>query len=87
MRLKNVTRRFDNSKFYKGKYKKFECYINYSLNLDSWYYHIDSNDERDIRYNSLWDEIEFKTQEDCVKACQKYIDGVIKNAEISEKMG
>lgn len=34
MRLKDVTGRFGNSKFYKGKYKKFECRINYSSNLD-----------------------------------------------------
>lgn len=83
MRLKDVTRGFDSSKFYKGKYKKFECNINYSSYSDSWYYHIDSNDKRDIRYNSLWNEMEFKTQEDCIKACQKYIDEVIKNAKIS----
>lgn len=86
MRLKDVTRRFDSSKFYRGKYKKFECHINYSSNLDSWYYHIDSNDKRDIRYNSLWNDIKFKTQEDCVEACKKYIDEVLKNAEIPEKM-
>jgi hypothetical protein len=78
MRLKDITGRFNSNKFYKGKYKKFECHINYSSNLDSWYYCIDSNDERDIRYNSLWNEIEFKTQEDCIKACQKYIDEAIK---------
>ena len=78
MRLKDVSGRFDSSKFYKGKYKKFECHINYSSNYDSWYYCVSSNDERDIRYNSLWDEVDFKTQEDCVKACQKYIDEVIR---------
>lgn len=27
MKLKDVTGRFDSSKFYKGKYKKFECNI------------------------------------------------------------
>lgn len=79
MKLKDVTRRFDSSKFYKGKYKKFECRINYSSNLDCWYYCIDSNDERDIRCNSLWNDIKFKTQEECVNACQKYIDEVIKD--------
>lgn len=67
MRLKDVTGRFGNSKFYRGEYKKFECRINYSSNLDCWYYCINSKDERDIRYNSLWNEIEFKTQEDCIK--------------------
>lgn len=84
MRLKDVTERFGNSKFYMGKYKKFECRINYSSNLDCWYYCINSKDERDIRYNSLWNEIEFKTQEDCIKGCQAYIDEVvIKNAKFS----
>ena len=83
MRLKDVTRRFDSSKFYKGKYKKFECRINYSSNYNSWYYCIDSKDERDIRHNSLWNNESFKTQEECVNACQKYIDEVLKNAEIS----
>jgi hypothetical protein len=88
MRLKDVTGRFDSgNKFYKGKYKKFECCINYSSNDNIWYYHIDSNDERDIRYNSLWNGIKFKTQEDCIKDCQKYIDEVLKNAKISKKMG
>lgn len=84
MRLKDVTERFGNSKFYRGKYKKFECCINYSSNLHCWYYCINSKDERDIRYNSLWNEIEFKTQEDCIKGCQAYIDEVIiKNAKFS----
>ena len=78
MRLKDVTRRFDNSKFYKGKYKKFECHINYSSSYNSWYYCIDSKDKRDIRYNSLWNDIKFKTQEECVNACQKYIDEINK---------
>lgn len=58
--------------------KKFECNINYSSNDDIWYYCISSNDEKDIRYNSLWNDIKFKTQEECVNACQKYIDEVIK---------
>lgn len=79
MRLKDVTRRFDSSKFYKGKYKKFECCINYSSNDDIWYYCIDSKDERDIRYNSLWNGTKFKTQEECVIACQKYIDEAIRS--------
>lgn len=36
---------------------------------------------RDIRYNSLWNGIKFKTQEECVNACQKYIDEVIKGGK------
>lgn len=81
MRLKDVTKSFSTSKFYKGKYKKFECHINYSSYSDSWYYHISSNDKRDINYNSLWDGTEFKTQEDCIKGCQAYIDEIIKRGK------
>lgn len=76
MRLKDVTPSFSLSKIYKGKYKKFECHINYSYNNKRWYYVV--YDEMDIRHNSLWSGEEFKTQEDCVIACQKYIDKVIK---------
>ena len=79
MRLKDITGRFASNKFYRGKYKQFECNITYSSNLDCWYYYIDSNDERDIRYNSLCDKIQFKTQEECVNDCRKYIDKVLKN--------
>jgi len=87
MRLKDVTRRFDRGKIYKGKYKKFECCVNYFPDGNVWYYCIDSKDERDIRYNSFWSVEKFKTQEECVSACQKYVDEVIRDAEISKKMG
>lgn len=89
MRLKDITGRWDNNKFYKGKYKGFDCCINYSSNDNIWYYCISSNDERDIRYNSLWNGIKFKTQKECVNACQEFIDidEVINNAKISEKLG
>lgn len=87
MRLKDVTPNYYTNKIYKGKYKKFERLISYLPNLDVWHYHLNSNDERNIMYSSLWDGIEFKTQEDCIKACQKYIDEVLKNAKISKKMG
>lgn len=82
MRLKDVTGKFDiGSKFYRGKYKKCECHINYSSQDDIWYYHILSGEGRDITsYNSLWNGIKFKTQEECVSACQEYIDKVSKNA-------
>lgn len=53
MRLKDVTERFGNSKFYRGKYKKFECRINYSSNLDCWYYCIDSKDEKRYKIQQL----------------------------------
>lgn len=33
MRLKDVTSPFYTNRFYRGKYKKFECHINHSSNL------------------------------------------------------
>lgn len=76
----------NNTKFYKGKYKKFKCNINYSAHYTGWYYLVDSNDERDIRYNSLWDNQTFNSKEECVTACQNYINEVNKNAKISSKL-
>lgn len=49
-------------KFIKVNIKKFECLISYLPNLDVWYYYLNSNDERDIRYGSLWDGIEFNSR-------------------------
>lgn len=84
MKLFDKTGRYAmGNKQFEGRYRKFVCTIYFASDINAWYYVINSNDERDIRYNSLWDEIEFKTQEDCIKACQKYIDEVIKNAKVS----
>lgn len=86
MKLTESRHSWNNNKFYKGKYKKFKCNINYSEQYLSWYYCIDSNDKRDIRHNSLWEDKTFTSKEECVTACQNYIDEVNKNAKISSKL-
>ena len=86
MKLTESRHRLTNNKFYTGRYKKFECYINYSNHYAGWYYTLISNDIRDIRYNSLWDNKTFTSKEECVTACQNYIDEVNKNAKISSKL-
>ena len=86
MKLSESKYSWTKNKFYKGKYKKFECNINYSEHYTGWYYTAMSNDERDIRHNSLWDNQTFNSKEECVTACQKFIDEVNKNAKISSKL-
>lgn len=86
MKLTESKYSWTNNKFYTGRYKKFECHINYSTHYAGWYYTLISNDIRDIRYNSLWDNKTFTSKEECVTACQKYIDEVNKNAKISSKL-
>ena len=78
MRLTNKSGPFDDNIYLRGKYKKFECNICYDSARKRWYYYIDSKDERDIRYNSLWDKISYNTKLLCVTMCQQYIDTLLK---------
>ena len=78
MQLTNKSGPFDDNTYLRGKYKKFECNICYDITRKRWYYYIDSKDERDIRYNSLWDKISYNTKLECVTACQTYIDTLLK---------
>lgn len=88
MKLFNRTGRYSTGNLeFVGRYKKFVCTIYFSSEIGAWYYVVDSKDVRDIRYNSLWNGVKFKAQEECVNGCQKYIDEVNKNAKISKKMG
>lgn len=81
MRLKNITNRYmrytPDHELYRGKYRKFEVFI-YRHN-SIWFFTIDSKDERDIRYNCLWDDVKFENKEDCVAGSMKYIEKVSKN--------
>lgn len=86
MKLVESKYSWSTNKFYTGRYKKFQCTITYSAHYAGWYYTLTSNDIRDIRYNSLWDEQVFSSKDVCAKACTDYIDEVNKNAKISSKL-
>lgn len=43
-----------------------------------WYYTLIKKDE-DFRYNSLWDKLNYSSQEECVEACEKKIGELTKS--------
>lgn len=84
MRLTDKTERYSmGSKTFKGKKKGFEVTISFSNNKigndePHWYFFI-SKKENDYRYNSLWNELKFETQEECVAACELKIESIEQN--------
>ena len=82
MQLKYVLKEYApnnpfNIKFFEGTYKKFRCNIIFEITKGFWYFCVDSY-ERNILYNSWsYDNINFKTKTECIKACEKYINEVI----------
>ena len=65
-----------------GKKKKYIVTIHFSaknLMNDSeyWWYSIFKEDIN-FAYNSLWDNLKYETQEECVEAAEKKIDELLK---------
>lgn len=82
MRLVDKSISFDSHRMFKGKYKKCDVTIYYSASsikkeVPYWYYTLNKEDE-DYRYNSLWENMRYSTQEECVAACESKIDEYIK---------
>ena len=69
MRLVDKTVPFDSQKMFKGKYKKYDVTVYYSRNEASY---------EDCRFNSLWENMRYTTQEECVAACENKIDELVK---------
>lgn len=65
-----------------GKKKKYTVNINFSAknpinNKEHWWYSIFKEDIN-FTYNSLWDNLKYETQEECVEAAEKKIDELLK---------
>ena len=52
---------------------------NFTGKTDYWYFLINKEDIN-YSYNSLWDNLYYKTQEECVDAVEKKIDSLIVNS-------
>lgn len=81
MRLTEKTDQWSNGqKIFKGKYKKCDCTIYYSVSsifereAEPYWYFTCSNKDCTIRHNSLWSKNKYKSKEECHDACIKYID-------------
>ena len=83
MKLREKNIKWDNKKTFVGKKKKYNVKISYDSsdftgNKDYWYFLINKEDI-DYSYNSLWDNLHYKTQEECVEAAENKVDELVKN--------
>ncbi|MFD0587722.1 hypothetical protein ACFQZE_06885 [Paenibacillus sp. GCM10027627] len=77
MKLKDISEKWDRLKTWQGRYKKFEVTISQNQTVDRYYYQVNRKDG-DIRFNSLWDKIEFTKQEDAIEAAKFWIEEKLK---------
>ena len=88
MKLTEKTKLYSRgNKHFTGRYKNHSVdisYIKYSPlieNLMPFWYFSCTNTKTDYSYNSLFDKLDFKTQQECVDAVIKYIDESLKRKE------
>ena len=56
-----------------GRKKGYKVTISYSDFRDYFYFTIEKGDEF---HNSIWADLTFDTEEECITACEKYIDSL-----------
>lgn len=88
MKLTEKTKLYSRgNRHFTGRYKNHSVdisYIKYSPlieNLMPFWYFSCTNTKTDYSYNSLFDKLDFKTQQECVDAVIKYIDESLKRKE------
>ena len=79
MRLTDKTGQWDYGKSLEGRKKKYKVIINYSahpMNKEKpfWYYLLEKDE---YRYNSVWSDEKFESQDQCVEAAENKIDELI----------
>jgi len=84
MRLTDKTERWSmGNRTLVGRKKKYLVNINFTAKnhingVEYWWFFVEKNDMK-YAYNSLWDDLKYKTKEECVSACEKKIDELVKN--------
>ncbi len=78
MKLYEKPKDWNGNRMFQGKKKKFEVtvyFVTVSLKSEEsfWCYTLIKKDE-ELRYNSLCDNLNYSSQEECVEACEKKID-------------
>ena len=88
MKLTEKTKLYSReNRHFTGRYKNHSVDINYVKynplieNLMPYWYFSCTNTKTDYSYNSLFDKLDFKTQQECVDAVIKYIDESLKRKE------
>lgn len=80
MRLVDKTRQWDYGKSLEGRKKKYKVVINYSAHPMSkedpfWYFLLE---KEEYRYNSVWNNEKYESQDQCVEAAENKIDELVK---------
>ena len=86
MKLTDKTRKWDYGKRLVGKKKNFEVtigYSNHSLRGEQFWYFILI--KYDYMYNSLWDNLKFDNQDQCVDAAENKVEELIAEKSVSTK--
>lgn len=81
MRLIDKTKRWDHNKTLTGKKKNYKVTVCHSAHplagKSFWYFLLDKDD---YRYNSLWDDLRYVSQDQCVEAVEDKINELTKGA-------
>lgn len=80
MKLREKTEKWQQEQVFVGKKKNYKVTITYSPSdfagkKDYWWFMINKDD---YTYNSLWDKLNYATQEECVNAAENKIDVLLK---------
>jgi len=84
MKLYNKTEPFQRGKTFTGKKKHFKVTISYApvdfMNTKSYWYFLLDKDDDSYTYNSLWYNLKYDTQEECVNAAENKIEEILKTS-------
>ena len=67
--------KFTESYLRRGKKKNYLCFIEYSDYLEYFHFSIYKGD---YRFNSIFENQTYKTEEECITACEAKIDELVK---------
>lgn len=82
MKLREKREQWESGKRYVGKKNSYKVTVSYAPSdftgkKDYWYFNL-NKDDINYRYNSLWDGLHYKTQDECVEAVEKKIAELVK---------
>ena len=82
MKLREKREQWGNGKRYVGRKNNYKVTVSYAPSdftgkKDYWYF---SLNKEDYSYNSLWDNLHYKTQDECVEAAEKKIGELVKGS-------
>lgn len=82
MRLVEQKKDWNGNRTFKGQKKKYKVTVYFLTTSfreeDPFWYYTLIKDQEDYRYNSLWENLKYSTQEECITACEDKINELTK---------